>query len=110
MEKVNEKNELRKFVNDFTQFMHEKGYSINKLPKSPDIIKAIFVKKEVENKKEFKEEQEEEIGFSGVWKCMSCGLVIESVVFPYFPNMPDKCFSLKCEYKRFEFLKWNLLK
>lgn len=109
MEEENEKKELRKFVDNFTQFMHKKGFSIkdvNKLSKSPDIIKAIFDKKEVEKKKE----KEEEIGFYGVWECMSCGLIMELFVHPYFPNMPDSCFKKTCRSKRFRFLKWNLLK
>ncbi|KKN13947.1 hypothetical protein LCGC14_1001130 [marine sediment metagenome] len=110
MEKENEKKELRKFVDDFTQFMHEKGYSINavnKLSKSPDIIKGIFDKKEAEKKKE---QEEEEIGFAGVWECIHCSTVIEQVVLPYFPSMPDSCFKKACRSKRFRFLKWNLLK
>lgn len=59
-------------------------------------------------------EQKEEIGVVGVWKCWNCGTVIEQVIHPYFPNMPDFCFDRKCNERiltpRFTFLKWKILK
>lgn len=78
------------------------------MSKTPDIIKGIFEKEEVEK------EDQEEITVAGVWRCAYCGSGTELIIHPYFPNMPDYCNNLKCKERipnsRFIFLRWKILK
>ena len=82
--------------------------------KTPDIIKAIFDKEEVKKEKNDQKEIEEEFTIAGVWKCAYCGTVLEQVIHPYFPNMPEFCFNQKCNETtpspRFIFLRWRIEK
>lgn len=61
-----------------------------------------------------KKEQEKEIGVAGFWECAYCGIKVEQIINPYFPNMPDFCSNRSCRESaptpKFLFIKWEILK